>query len=111
MSSLIEDNFKINENRRSSGIFCSHFIALLKKRMIYSKRDVKTIICEIFCPIVIVFLGLLLLTTSGIIVEQVAWRSDLSQYVTTQDIIYNQNLNDGSTSSEIDEIMGNLVES
>jgi ATP-binding cassette, subfamily A (ABC1), member 3 len=41
-------------------IFRVHFWALLVKRFIYIKRDYKGLICEIFLPIAVLALGLLL---------------------------------------------------
>ena len=39
-----------------------HFKAIIVKRYHYFKRDVKSLICEIFLPIVVVIVGLLLMT-------------------------------------------------
>lgn len=48
---------KIRE-KNPSKVFWMHFNALVKKRFIYFKRDVKGLICEIVLPIIIIWLGL-----------------------------------------------------
>jgi hypothetical protein len=57
-----DKDFNIAEHRVKGVVFFSHFTALLRKRFIYSKRDYKGICCEIFLPIILVLLGLVLLT-------------------------------------------------
>lgn len=39
-----------------------HFWAIIMKRVRYFKRDIKGLMCEIFLPILIVVVGLLLMT-------------------------------------------------
>ena len=45
--------------KNSTKLFWMHFNALIKKRFIYFRRDVKGLICEIVLPIVIIWLGFL----------------------------------------------------
>lgn len=54
--------FTIAENRETSWKFCRHASAMIRKRIIYSMRDLKGIIFEIALPILLVLLGLVLLT-------------------------------------------------
>ena len=55
---LNSDEFNIAEHRVKGILFFSHFMALIKKRFIFSKRDLIGIMLEIFLPIVFVILGL-----------------------------------------------------
>lgn len=54
--------FNIAEHRDLRYKFFRHLSALIRKRVIYSIRDIKGIIFEIFLPILLVLLGLILLT-------------------------------------------------
>lgn len=45
---------------RLKNIFWIHFFALVKKRVIYFKRDYKGLVCEILLPILVISLGLLI---------------------------------------------------
>ncbi|OMJ95245.1 hypothetical protein SteCoe_1460 [Stentor coeruleus] len=49
---LNSDEFNIAEHRIKGVLFFSHFLALMQKRVIYSIRDIKGIVLEIFLPIV-----------------------------------------------------------
>ena len=57
------DDFELNSVRMSGtlDVFLSHFYALVLKRIHYFKRDRRGLICEIFLPIFIIILGLVLL--------------------------------------------------
>ena len=44
--------------KNSSKIFWMHFGALVRKRFLYFKRDLKSLLCEILLPILIVWIGL-----------------------------------------------------
>lgn len=56
---LTNDSEKdLEEMRVKSGIFWMHFYALTKKRFIYFKKDVKSILCEIILPSIIIIAGL-----------------------------------------------------
>lgn len=59
-TSFHEKNLRLQDIRvvGAWAIFWMHFIALVKKRFIYFRRDRKSLICEIFLPIVIIFLGM-----------------------------------------------------
>lgn len=56
-----DDNFDLDSIRIKGGfaIFSMHFMALVKKRLIYFKRDYKGVFCEIVLPIIIISIGLL----------------------------------------------------
>lgn len=43
--------------KNTSKIFWMHFGALTRKRFLYFKRDIKGLLCEIFIPIIIIWLG------------------------------------------------------
>jgi ATP-binding cassette, subfamily A (ABC1), member 3 len=43
--------------KNPSKIFWMHFGALIRKRFIYIRRDFKGLLCEIFIPILIIWLG------------------------------------------------------
>ena len=44
--------------KNSTTVFWMHFKALVAKRFLYFSRDRKSLICEIFLPIIIIFLGM-----------------------------------------------------
>ena len=44
--------------KNSATVFWMHFKALIAKRFLYFSRDRKSLICEIFLPIIIIFLGM-----------------------------------------------------
>jgi ATP-binding cassette subfamily A (ABC1) protein 3 len=46
---------------RTSGLFCTHFSALLTKRAIYAKRDRRMIFCQLVLPVLLVLLGVAIL--------------------------------------------------
>lgn len=52
---------EIFENRiqGKAKVFFVHFNALVKKRVIYIKRDYLSLFCEILLPIIVVSIGLL----------------------------------------------------
>ena len=60
------DNFDINSIRivDAFSLFLSHSLGLIKKRVNYFRRDLRSLACEIFLPCVIVIAGLCLLTVS-----------------------------------------------
>jgi hypothetical protein len=54
--------FCIADHRERRFKFLRHMLAMIRKRLIYSRRDLKGIIFEILLPILLVLLGLILLT-------------------------------------------------
>lgn len=65
---IIEENIKMDETvelenirvKDKGSLFMMHFGALTKKRLIYFKRDLKGLICEVIIPIIVVFIGILI---------------------------------------------------
>ncbi|MEE4248908.1 MAG: hypothetical protein V2I33_26350 [Kangiellaceae bacterium] len=72
-----DKDFNIAEHRVKGIVFFPHFAALLRKRLIYSKRDYKGICCEIFLPIILVLLGLVLLTQVSVFTSMKKWKEEL----------------------------------
>ena len=85
---LNSDEFNIAEHRVKGILFFSHFMALIKKRYIFSKRDLKGIMLEIFLPIVFVILGLILLTQFSLYESQPARHLSFSHYDSKQHVMY-----------------------
>ena len=85
---LNSDEFNIAEHRVKGILFFSHFMALIKKRFIFSKRDLKGIVLEIFLPIVFVVLGLILLTQFSLYESQPARHMSFSHYDSKQHVMY-----------------------
>lgn len=56
------DNFDLNSVRikNKAELFGTHFLALIKKRILYFKRDTRSFLCEVFLPFVVVVGGLAL---------------------------------------------------
>ena len=54
------NNKELKDLQIKSGMFAMHFKALLKKRMIYFRKDIKGLFCELFIPMMVVLLGLAL---------------------------------------------------
>lgn len=73
-----DKDFNIDEHRIKGIVFFGHFAALLRKRFIYSKRDYKAIICEVFLPILLVMLGLVLLTQVSVFTSQKSWKEEIN---------------------------------
>lgn len=48
--------------KNASKIFWMHFRALTRKRFLYFKRDVRGLLCEVFIPIIVVWLGFFITT-------------------------------------------------
>ena len=85
----VDKDFHIQEDRDTEYQFFKHFWALFVKRMIWSKRDFKGIIFEIFLPIILVVLGLVMLTQLNFFEEMGSYKEEIDQYDTKQDVIYN----------------------
>lgn len=82
------DDFNIAEHRIKGILFFSHFKALIKKRIIFSIRDVKGIVLEICLPIVFVILGLILLTQFSVYSDQPQQLMSFAHYDSDQNILY-----------------------
>jgi ATP-binding cassette subfamily A (ABC1) protein 3 len=57
------DDFDLTHQKLTGDftLFLTHFSALIKKRLLYFKRDLRGLMCEIFLPILIVIVGLAIL--------------------------------------------------
>lgn len=88
---LNSDDFNIAEHRVKGVLFFSHFLALIEKRIIYSKRDFKGICLEICLPITFVILGLVLLTQFSIFNNQGSYILSFSKYDEPQSIVFGYN--------------------
>jgi ATP-binding cassette subfamily A (ABC1) protein 3 len=87
-----DKDFNIAEHRLKGIMFFSHFGALIKKRWIYSLRDYKGLLMEIFLPIIVITLGLALLTQFSFMTDQEKKDLTIDLYDTPQNIIYNPGL-------------------
>ena len=85
---LESDEFNIAEDRVKGSLFVSHFWALIEKRVIYSMRDVKGIMLEIFLPIVFVLCGLILLTQFSVYKDQPKRLLSFSHYDKGQNVLF-----------------------
>ncbi|CAG9334828.1 unnamed protein product [Blepharisma stoltei] len=61
----LDIDFVLSRDRLQGSLFMMHLKALLRKRILLSKRDKKSLIYEIFIPIVLVFVGLALMMISS----------------------------------------------
>jgi ATP-binding cassette subfamily A (ABC1) protein 3 len=86
--SLDSDEFNIAQDRVKGSLFWSHFLALTEKRMIYSMRDVKGIMLEIFLPIVFIVCGLVLLTQFSVYKDQTRRLLSYSHYDKGQHVAF-----------------------
>jgi len=83
-------------------LFMLQFGALLKKRYIYSKRDIRGLFCEIFIPIIIIVLGFSYSTVSFLQDPAVGYLS--TSYIKKSDI--SVILNSGSAFDKFATILG-----
>jgi len=85
---LESSEFNIAEDRVKGSLFVSHFWALIEKRVIYSTRDVKGIMLEIFLPIVFVLCGLILLTQFSVYRDQTRRLLSFSHFDKGQNVLF-----------------------
>jgi len=81
-------DFYLAKDRVQGSLLCSHMQALLRKRFLTNIRDIKSIMCEILVPIVLVLLGLGLLMVSYWFKSQDAYVLALTHYSTPQSVLY-----------------------
>jgi ATP-binding cassette subfamily A (ABC1) protein 3 len=57
------DDFDLSHQKLTGELtlFYTHMLALIKKRILYFKRDTRGLLCEVFLPILIVIIGLAIL--------------------------------------------------
>jgi len=89
MQALTEPiNFTLANDRLQGSLLCTHMAAMLRKRLLTNLRDYKSLLFEIFIPIILVVFGL------GLIILMTRFKNlpgkamDLTQYDTPQEIIY-----------------------
>ena len=104
-----DKDFHISEDRDTEYQFFKHFRALFVKRMIWSKRDLKGIVFEIFLPILLVVLGLVMLTQINFFEEMGAYKEEIDQYDTKQDVMFNRYI-PSETSANTQISMDSLME-
>ncbi|KAL4430213.1 hypothetical protein ABPG74_014772 [Tetrahymena malaccensis] len=82
-------NFDLNQVRikKPFDIFLNHFLCIAKKRLLYIKRDVRGVFCQIIIPFLVVAAGLSV-TLIQFIVESPALLIQPSIYNTPLNIIY-----------------------
>jgi ATP-binding cassette subfamily A (ABC1) protein 3 len=81
-------DFYLAKDRIQSSLLCRHMQALLRKRFLSNIRDIRSIICEILVPIVLVLLGLGLIMISYWFKSQDAYDLTLTHYSTPQSVLY-----------------------
>ncbi|CAG9334830.1 unnamed protein product [Blepharisma stoltei] len=86
--SELKDDFILSRDRLKGPLFYSHFWTLLKKRVSLSKRDLRSLVYEIFVPIILVILGLSLMKTGWKLPPTDKKRLTESSYSLPQDTIY-----------------------
>mmetsp|Transcript_16037 Transcript_16037/g.15964 ORF Transcript_16037/g.15964 Transcript_16037/m.15964 type:complete len:735 (-) Transcript_16037:2082-4286(-) len=97
--------FNIAEDRLKGVLFFSHFLALIQKRVVYSWRDLKGFVLEIFLPLLLVIGGLALLTKVSVFDDQKNWKLTIDKYSTPQDVLWNYDTSDPVLSSNAKEII------
>mmetsp|Transcript_26729 Transcript_26729/g.4765 ORF Transcript_26729/g.4765 Transcript_26729/m.4765 type:complete len:126 (+) Transcript_26729:1627-2004(+) len=83
-----DKNFNIAKDRVRGMLFFTHFMALLKKRAIYSMRDYKGLAMEVFLPIIVILFGLILLSV-GVNLNEKSLKLEVDNYSTPQKVIWN----------------------
>ena len=87
-SPLLQNNFVLIKDRIVGSLAFNHFLALTKKRIITTKRDVKTLLFEIGIPILLVLIGLCLMLVSQILTDYTAYNLVLSKYDSGQTLLF-----------------------
>ena len=85
---LLKDEFVLVRDKQQGSLFGSHFAALLVKRFRSTKRDVKTLVCEILIPIILIIIGLSLMLIPTILTNFSALDLTIDNYEKTQTILY-----------------------
>ncbi|OMJ73092.1 hypothetical protein SteCoe_28294 [Stentor coeruleus] len=85
---LFENEFVLADDRVRGSLFFDHFLTLIKKRAISSKRDFKTLLFEIFIPIILIIIGLSLMLIPSILTNYSAYELTLEKFDSVQNIIY-----------------------
>lgn len=88
-----EIDFVLSRDRIKTSLFLNHFIALLRKRIIWTKRDIKSLAYEIFIPILLVTFGLTLMLVPSPFTRPHKHSVNIDNYDTPQSILYGWNEN------------------
>ena len=84
-SPLLEENkFILKEDREQGSLFLKHFKALLKKRVLSTIRDKKSLLFEICIPVCLIIMGLGLMLIPSILKDYSAYELKVSIYSDTQ---------------------------
>jgi ATP-binding cassette subfamily A (ABC1) protein 3 len=105
---LRNTDFVLHRDKIRSSLFFMHYWALIKKRYLISIRDVKSILFEVFIPIITVLIGLGLMMSVARFTDRDSYNLAVSKYEETQNIIY-QGTDTAFTAkiiSEIDKVDG-----
>ncbi|CAG9318442.1 unnamed protein product [Blepharisma stoltei] len=84
----LKSDFRLSRDRLKGSLFFKHFFALLKKRILWSKRDVKSLIFEIFIPIILVIIGLGLMLIAKRFKNESSHLLTVTDYHKPQNILY-----------------------
>lgn len=87
-SFLHTTDFVLHRDKIRTSLIFLHFLALIKKRFLITIRDVKSILFEIFIPIITVIVGLGLMMLVDRFVARDSYHLEVSKYEETQNIIY-----------------------
>ena len=88
---LEENNFVLKDDRQEGSLFFKHFKALLKKRVLSTIRDKKSLLFEICIPICLIIMGLGLMLIPSIFKDYSAYELKVSRYSSTQTFYTNKN--------------------
>ncbi|OMJ94066.1 hypothetical protein SteCoe_2836 [Stentor coeruleus] len=87
-SPLIDDNFILSKDRIKGSLVWNHFITLTKKRAISSRRDFKTILFEIFIPVILIIIGLSLMLIPSFLANYSGYELSFSKFSQVQNVLY-----------------------
>ena len=85
---FIKQDFTLERDRIKGILFFNHFVSLVKKRIFITRRDVRSLICEILVPILLVLSGLALMMIASRFYDQDSLTLELDNYQTPQTIYY-----------------------
>lgn len=85
---LVGGDFVLEQDRVKGSLLCNHFWTLTKKRAISSRRDFKTLLFEIFIPILLIIIGLSLMAAIIFIKSYSGHLLNMSLYDKTQNVFY-----------------------
>ena len=81
-------DFALVKDKEEGGMFFKHSVALFKKRALSTLRDKKTLLFEIFIPILLIIIGLALMLIPSFLKTYSAYELKMSRYSSTQNVFY-----------------------